>query len=158
MLNCDLILSQVSITSDGTLPDNSAMLDVKSTEKGVLIPRMTMEQRELIDDPATGLVIFQTDNIPGLYYNSGTPEAPAWATVGSNAAQWLTNGTSLYYNAGNVGIGTADPTAKLHVEGGDALINGVSIGRGGGNVALNTAIGYMALGENIANSRNTAIG
>src|SRR6478735_5879720 len=35
----------VAITTDGTSPDNSAMLDIKSTAKGILIPRMTVAQR-----------------------------------------------------------------------------------------------------------------
>jgi len=34
--------SQVAINNDGSLPDNSAILDVKSTNKGMLLPRMTM--------------------------------------------------------------------------------------------------------------------
>ena len=39
------------------------------------------------------------------------------ATSGSGASQWTTNGTSIYYNTGNVGIGTATPAAKLDVSG-----------------------------------------
>ena len=62
--------SQVTINTDGSAPDNSAMLDVKSTVKGLLIPRMTQTQRNAIVSPANGLMIFQTDNIPSLYYNS----------------------------------------------------------------------------------------
>jgi hypothetical protein len=53
--------AQVSISSDGAGPDNSAMLDVKSTNKGLLIPRMTRSQIAAIADPANGLVVFCTD-------------------------------------------------------------------------------------------------
>lgn len=58
---------------------------------------------------------FQTDAAPGLYYNSGTPALPAWALVGSNAGLWLTNGSSIYYNLGSVGVGISNPLALFHV-------------------------------------------
>ncbi|MBW1839900.1 MAG: hypothetical protein JRI49_08180, partial [Deltaproteobacteria bacterium] len=73
----------VAVNTDGTAPDGSAMLDVNSTEKGMLIPRMTATQREGITNPATGLLVYQTDGITGLYYNSGTPSAPAWIQLSS---------------------------------------------------------------------------
>ena len=53
--------TQVAINTDGTAPDNSAMLDVKSTDKGFLPPRMTTSQRDAISNPASGLVIYNTD-------------------------------------------------------------------------------------------------
>ncbi|MHC1731105.1 MAG: hypothetical protein AB9888_03570 [Bacteroidales bacterium] len=49
---------QVSINTTGEPPDNSAMLDIKSTGKGLLIPRMTQSQIEAIDDPADGLLVY----------------------------------------------------------------------------------------------------
>lgn len=56
----------------GTLtPDASAQLDISSTTKGMLVPRMTMAQRDAIVSPATGLIIYQTDNTPGYYYFAG---------------------------------------------------------------------------------------
>ncbi|MDP8228946.1 MAG: FISUMP domain-containing protein [Candidatus Electryoneaceae bacterium] len=54
------LTAQVAITTDGTDPDGSAMLDVKSTEKGVLIPRMTQTEIEAILNPANGLTVFCT--------------------------------------------------------------------------------------------------
>ncbi len=107
--------AQVAINNDASAPDNSAMLDVKSTTKGLLAPRMTLAQRNAIITPATGLAVFQTDVAPGLYYNSGTPGVPSWRLVGSNAGQWLNNGTDIYYNSGKVGIGTSSPQALFHV-------------------------------------------
>src|SRR5512138_497533 len=92
-----------------TAPDASSLLDLTSNSKGLLIPRMTRSERDAITLPATGLVIFQTDNTTGLYYNSGTPGSPVWALVGNNAGQWQTNGSNIYYTAGKVGIGTTDP-------------------------------------------------
>jgi len=54
--------SQVSINIDGSQPDNSAILDVKSTNRGMLIPRMTGAQIESIVNPADGLLAYNTDN------------------------------------------------------------------------------------------------
>src|ERR1035437_6928349 len=50
----------IGINSTGAPPSNSAMLDVKSTSKGILFPRMTTVQRNLILAPDTSLVIFNT--------------------------------------------------------------------------------------------------
>ncbi len=60
LLTTYLLEAQVSISSDGSEPDSSAMLDVKSTSKGVLIPRMTTAQRDAITNPAESLIIFNT--------------------------------------------------------------------------------------------------
>lgn len=54
-------MPQIAINSDGSSPDSSAMLDVKSTSKGFLPPRMTYLDRYLITDPAAGLIIWCLD-------------------------------------------------------------------------------------------------
>ena len=105
------VFAQVAVNTDNSDPDGSAMLDVKSITKGVLVPRMTAAQRDAIASPANGLMIFCTDNNQ-YYFNQGTPAAKNWVMVNS---QWLANGSSIYYNAGNVGIGTSAPTAILDV-------------------------------------------
>jgi hypothetical protein len=102
----------VGVNADGSVPDNSAMLDVKSTVKGLLIPRMTQLERTAITSPATSLMVYQTDGTPGYYYNAGTPGAPNWVPFG---AQWLYNGSKIYYNADHVGIGINNPGARLHL-------------------------------------------
>src|SRR5215218_4090660 len=55
-----------------TTPNASSILDMVSTSKGLLIPRMTKVQRDAIGSPATGLMIFQTNNTPGFYYYTGS--------------------------------------------------------------------------------------
>ena len=65
----------VAINNDGSPADASAILDVKSTTKGVLIPRLTNVQRDAIASPVAGLLIFNTDQ-QGLQMFDGT----IWST------------------------------------------------------------------------------
>lgn len=74
--------AQVAINTGGAIPDASSMLDVSSTDKGFLLPRMNMSARNLITSPANGLMIYQTDNTPGLYVNTGTTATPSWKLAG----------------------------------------------------------------------------
>ena len=60
-------------------------------------------------------------------------------------------------STGNVGIGITNPGAKLDVSG-DALINSIKAGRGGGNQLTNTAFGYQTLDSNFSGSNNVAVG
>ena len=102
--------AQISVNTDGSQPDNSAMLDVKSTAKGMLVPRMTVAQRNGISNPARGLIIFCTDD--NLYYfNRGTPALPLWWKLNS---PWATYGPNIYYPSGNVGIGEPNPAYPLN--------------------------------------------
>jgi hypothetical protein len=52
-------------------PDQSAILDIKSTNKGILVPRMLKSERNLIKQPANGVLIYQTDSLKGFYYYDG---------------------------------------------------------------------------------------
>lgn len=70
--------AQVAVNSTGNAPDASAMLEVTSTAKGFLTPRMTKAQRDLISSPATGLLIYQTDNMPGFHFFDGSN----WKSLG----------------------------------------------------------------------------
>jgi hypothetical protein len=58
LLNSSLLFSQVAINIDGSPPDSSSILDVNSTNKGVLIPRMNFEQRNAIRNPGEGLIVY----------------------------------------------------------------------------------------------------
>ena len=58
--------SQVGINV--AIPDASAELEILSTNKGFIMPRMTQAQRAAIASPANGLLVFQTTAPAGLYY------------------------------------------------------------------------------------------
>jgi len=146
-----VLSAQVAITPDGSAPDGSAMLDIKANSKGVLVPRMTSTQRLTIANPATGLLVYQTDGVTGFYYNNGTPAAPQWRILtpdginvtGTTGQTLRHNGTSweassnIFSNPANnnVGIGTTTPAEKLDVNGNVLLPNGNSVYVGGVTVS-----------------------
>jgi hypothetical protein len=102
-----------AINATGTAADASAMLDVSSTGKGLLIPRMTTAQRMAIASPAAGLVVYD-NSLNQFYYYNGT----AWTVIATGNATnyWTLSSSNLYNNSGtNVGIGTTAPSAKLVV-------------------------------------------
>jgi hypothetical protein len=65
-------IAQIAINSDGSSPDASAMLDITSSDKGILIPRMTTAERTAIASPATGLLVYDTDENSFWYYANST--------------------------------------------------------------------------------------
>ena len=62
----------IGTNTGGSTPDNSAMLDVKSTSKGFLPPRMTTTQRDAIISPAAGLTIYNTTKLCNETYNGSS--------------------------------------------------------------------------------------
>jgi hypothetical protein len=80
----------VAINTDGSAAATSAILDVKSTTQGMLVPRMTQAQRTAISTPATGLLVYQTDATEGFYFRS----ASGWVSLNTTTdAAALTSGT-----------------------------------------------------------------
>ena len=51
----------VAINNNGSAPNASAILDLQSTNKGFLVPRMTQSQKVTVAAPSLGLLIYQTD-------------------------------------------------------------------------------------------------
>jgi len=61
--------AQVKISSGESAPVPSAMLEIESQSKGLLLPRLTSAQRDSIESPTAGLVIYNTDTNCENYYN-----------------------------------------------------------------------------------------
>ncbi len=109
----------VGINEDGGAPHSSAMLDVESSTKGILIPRIDYNNKPA--NPATGLLIYVTVNGPlgnnTFYYYNGTD----WLVFD----QWAVSGSNIYYDSGSVTVGNADAVdpnvAKMKVHGGIAF-------------------------------------
>jgi len=99
-----------------TTPDASAMLDIQSTNSGILIPRMTATERDNIASPATGLMVYVTDDNTFWYFDGAN-----WLNVNSGQVDdedWTVNGNDMYNNnSGNTGVGTTTPEYKLDVNG-----------------------------------------
>jgi hypothetical protein len=125
----------IGINATGATPHSSAMLDVSSTTKGMLIPRMTSAQRVAIALPATGLMVYDTDNTSFWVYKGavlGWVQVNYWANTGFNS-------TDVYNtNSGNVGIGTTTPFTKLNVK---TLTNSYGVTQTDGTVTVGTYIG-----------------
>jgi len=94
-------VAQVAINTDASAPNTSAMLDIKSTSMGLLIPRMEATERNNISSPATGLIVYVTDNNSFSYYN-GTQ----WVQIEKTGNSWLLDGNSG--TNGTEFIGTTD--------------------------------------------------
>ena len=69
-------------------PHASAALEIKDSTKGILIPRMTMVQRNAIANPAEGLMVYQTDSTKGFWYWDGGK----WMEVSNNSNIETVNG------------------------------------------------------------------
>ena len=93
--------SQVGINTNGSTPDNSAGLDVKFSNKGILIPSMSTTDRVSIigtngiagGTPATGLLIYNTECNTFEYYN-GTMWVPIYSSSNLLSAQGSPSGLS----------------------------------------------------------------
>ena len=89
-------------------PDESSVLDIDSKTKGLLIPRMTSNERDLIKNPANALIIFNT-TLLSIQINIGTKFTPNWVLVGNNGGAVPTI-NKLY--SGAIFVGNKEDIAK----------------------------------------------
>lgn len=92
-------LAQVGIGTPA--PEASAQLEVKSTTRGFLPPRMTSAQRTAIASPTVGLMVYQTDGTAGLYYYDGS----SWI--------YIINATSNTLSVANGGTGATTAAGAI---------------------------------------------
>ena len=69
-----------------TVVEESAALSVSSENQGILIPRLTQEQRDSIAGPVAGLLVFQTNETPGFYYFDGSIWVSLTSTNNNNTS------------------------------------------------------------------------
>ena len=115
-----------------TAPDSSAALDVSSVTQGMLVPRMTSEQRNMISSPAQGLLVFDiTSNTFWFRHSNGWVEL-----VDSLHTEVHRSGPNSIYMGlnDNVGVGTTDPNQKFQVKT-DSFSFGLAHTNGAVNVA-----------------------
>jgi Chaperone of endosialidase/Head domain of trimeric autotransporter adhesin len=105
--------AQMGINSIGTAPNSSAMLDVSSTTKGLLPPRMTSAQKTAIASPADGLLVFDTNTQSYWFRQSG-----AWTELpkaGSTSNYWSLSGSggNEIQNTNSGGFWSANPVGLM---------------------------------------------
>jgi hypothetical protein len=114
-----LVFAQNTVITDDDSYEshNSAMLDVYSLTKGLLVPRLTSTQRLAIATPAVGLLVYDTD-LDHYYYFANS----SWNPIDAPSL-WSENSDTIFImgNGKRYGVGTASPVAKLTVQG-DATI------------------------------------
>jgi hypothetical protein len=128
LLSGNSLMAQIAVNTDGTPPDGSAMLDIKSTSKGLLLPRLTQAQRDAIENPSAGLQLFNTTTSKPNYFN-GT----AWKNYDGTDAFSLPTVTTM-------------PVSFVPGIGGSAYCGGNVTGDGGGSTI--TARGVCWGGHN----------
>ena len=182
LFSISAMAQSVAINNDASVADASAALDIKSTAKGMLVPRMTIAQRDAIATPANGLLIYQTDNTPGFYYYNGSSwvsvagsaTLTGWSTTGNTGTTASTNflGTMddqpLAFKLNNINAGKWDHQKANYFIG---LNAGTAISAGTSNIGIgtntlagtnsgngNTGMGHWAIPTNTSGSYNTGIG
>ncbi|MBW6479210.1 MAG: tail fiber domain-containing protein [Bacteroidales bacterium] len=157
----------VGINNDGSAPDPSAILDVKSATQGMLVPRMTSAQRLAISTPANSLLIYDTNTQSFWFYsNSAWQELKSSTSAPASEISDIDGNTKVTVDEGNDNI--------IRFYSGDAINETIIISNNriepkgfntiiGDSAATQTsengtvAIGYHALISSLGGA-NTAIG
>lgn len=163
LLSCLFALMQTSIAQVGigtSSPNASSQLDVSSTVKSFLPPRMTAVQRGNISSPAAGLMVYQTDGTSGLYFyngsswvyviNAGTSTVPV--SAGGTGATTLSSNALITGN-GTSAVGTIAPGTNgkiLYSNGTNWLAGSTTAGNTGSGTAVSVMQPYSVITYGIA--------
>ncbi|MEO6251850.1 MAG: tail fiber domain-containing protein [Ferruginibacter sp.] len=158
-----------AINTDGSTANASALLDVKSTTKGLLIPRMSKTERNAVASPATGLLVFQNapDSIGFYYYDgskwnwvaaiNGNADTLSWKRIGNAATNpathfiGTTDNRALNFKVNSVKSGLIDYASYNTAFGFSGQLNNTT-------GTHNTAIGYVSMNNNTLGNYNTSVG
>lgn len=132
-------------------PNSKSILDISSTDKGLLIPRMLSSDRSNISTPIpAGLMVYQTNDIEGFYYYDGFN----WAMIGKGGNFWTKDANGIYTMGNNVGIGTTMPNAPLSIETGTEA----TLSDGSGYVLIGNKDGQnIVIDNNEIQTRNDGV-
>ena len=162
------IQQPLSINSDGTAPHASALLDLGSTDKGLLLPRMSTAQRTAISSPASGLLVYDNSTSDIWFYrfnwlNLSRPSLIANADYSTRVeTETNTDNIEFYLNsqqAMSMVKSQAGVNAYLSFDNGKSnTLLGTYAGDLSTTGERNSVLGYHCLSENTTGSRNVAAG
>ncbi len=161
-LSSTLFSQSMAINTDGSIADASAILDVKSGVKGMLIPRTSTSSRLAIINPAKGLILYDTTAsafyfYDGLIWNALSGNSNSWSLTGNAGTNPATQfiGTidnkPLHFRINNINAGIID-TTSFNTATGFRTLDSITTG------VHNTSFGYKALLRNAGGDYNTALG
>ncbi|RYU94356.1 hypothetical protein [Emticicia agri] len=155
-----------------TQPHESAVLDIKSSNQGLLIPRMSLQQRNAIQNPANGLMVYQTDLLSGFYFFDGKDWKPLTSatenySVAADPNDWTKAG-NLGTNPLNDFLGTIDNQPLVmrvaNIQGGyigvaatSKTFLGMHAGKTGTGIQ-NSGFGFQSLSSLTTGASNTGVG
>jgi hypothetical protein len=144
-----------------TQPDESAVLDIQSVDKGLLIPRMSLQERDKITNPAHGLLIFQTNEEAGFYFYNKDLWKPLAANealaVAADPNDWSLNGNATT----STGVAAATASSFIGTPVGIQLNFKIGPNKAGTITSLtarNTGIGFDSFSSLTTGSENTSLG
>jgi hypothetical protein len=158
----------VGINDSGAAPNASAMLDVASSNKGMLVPRMNSFLRNLISSPATGLLVYDTNTNSFWYYDGS-----GWVEIGASVSGGLSdadNDTYIeveempdediirFYSGGTQSMYLDNKTLHLAAPGQSVFVGTNAGTNDDGTSNRNTYVGVEAGTANTSGSRNTTAG
>lgn len=167
-----IIIGQIKIGDNPNSINPNSILEIESTNKGLLLPRVTLTSTTAsapLSSHTAGMSIYNTattgDVTPGFYYNDGTQWIKI-ADANSEDKDWnkeltINSPTSIndnIYTMGNVGIGLNNPSHALEINDGNIELDlNYAIGRANGSASDEYVIypyrnGLQSLGQFGANS------
>jgi len=139
-----------NIGVNNAMPHPKALLDLASSDKGLLTTRLTEAQRTAMfpaaDWTARGMIVYQTDNATGFWYYDGS----VWKQIVTGQSGWITAGNAGTVDGTNF-LGTTDNVPLSF------RVNNTKAGRID-QILHNTFLGYLSGSGNTAGSANVFVG